>query len=150
MILLKLHAHSLCDLWIRWIQSCGFVWYQWSSWNCGDRKGSLSVSDGEESEGGASGHTHGHQYNGKWVPLIPTYTIQWCSRQGVPYVSTWSIASHTGAWIPPHPLLSTTDMYGVPDPDMALVFGSICSTVGFPPWQLRLTEIQWVVFNSRR
>ncbi len=33
----------------------------------------------------------------------------------------------------------------VPDPDLALVCGGTSSTLGFPPWQLRLTEIQYVV-----
>ncbi|XP_064405142.1 dehydrodolichyl diphosphate synthase complex subunit nus1-like isoform X2 [Halichondria panicea] len=30
----------------------------------------------------------------------------------------------------------------IPDPDLALVCGGTSSTLGFPPWQLRLTEIQ--------
>jgi len=28
--------------------------------------------------------------------------------------------------------------------DLAIVFGGSSSTMGFPPWQLRLTEILWV------
>lgn len=32
-------------------------------------------------------------------------------------------------------------LYGsIPDPDLAVYFGSICSTYGFLPWQIRLTE----------
>ena len=30
---------------------------------------------------------------------------------------------------------------GFPDPELALVFGGVHSTLGFPPWQMRLTEI---------
>ncbi|EGW10360.1 dehydrodolichyl diphosphate synthase complex subunit Nus1 [Cricetulus griseus] len=30
---------------------------------------------------------------------------------------------------------------GFPDPDLVLKFGSVDSTLGFPPWQIRLTEI---------
>ena len=30
---------------------------------------------------------------------------------------------------------------GLPDPDLAIVFGGVNSTLGFPPWQIRLTEI---------
>ena len=30
---------------------------------------------------------------------------------------------------------------GLPDPDLAIVFGGVNSTLGFPPWQMRLTEI---------
>lgn len=30
--------------------------------------------------------------------------------------------------------------YGLPDPDLAIYFGSSCCTKGFMPWQIRLTE----------
>lgn len=28
----------------------------------------------------------------------------------------------------------------LPDPDVAIVFGNTCSSFGFPPWHLRVTE----------
>jgi len=34
-----------------------------------------------------------------------------------------------------------TAISSLPDPDLAIVFGGSSSTMGFPPWQLRLTEI---------
>lgn len=31
-------------------------------------------------------------------------------------------------------------VWGLPDPDLALCFGEVCSNFGFLPWQTRLTE----------
>lgn len=39
-------------------------------------------------------------------------------------------------------LLYPTGVVGITDPEVAIVFGTACSMVGYPPWQLRLTEIQ--------
>lgn len=34
-----------------------------------------------------------------------------------------------------------SNLYGcMPDPDLAIFFGNVCCTMGFMPWQIRLTE----------
>lgn len=38
---------------------------------------------------------------------------------------------------------------GVPDPELAIYFGSACCTAGFLPWQIRLTEFFPISFKIR-
>jgi dehydrodolichyl diphosphate syntase complex subunit NUS1 len=38
-------------------------------------------------------------------------------------------------------LCGIAEMYGFPDPDMVLKFGTVDSVLGFLPWQIRLSEI---------
>lgn len=39
-------------------------------------------------------------------------------------------------------------VWGLPDPDLALYFGGICSNFGFLPWQTRLTEFLGIKTQS--
>ena len=57
----------------------------------------------------------------------------------------WNVVqagSYSSGTPPESDALFSSGSLGLPDPELVVVFGPICSTVGYPPWQLRLTEIQ--------
>lgn len=42
-------------------------------------------------------------------------------------------------------------LYGsIPDPDVAVYFGNVCSTYGFLPWQIRLTEFFQIDYSWKK